>query len=161
MKQVVPCGVEEDVPRDAVSRRYWRSEPESWSAPPISLPLERIVAVFQLEQQVQNEDTLGCYQACLSFIYNIKHNYSAQTESYTMKCMSSVSRGVLGERSFTTQQLRVFEIWCFMYQISEAEKSIVRVYTDYNYTLEKSEGSVIYLSSRWGKHILRSRSWKV
>lgn len=29
-----------------------------------------------------------------------------------------------------------------MYQTSEAEKRIVRVYTDYNYTLRESEGSV-------------------
>lgn len=42
----VPRGVEEAVPRDAVSRCGWRNEPESRRAAPINLPLKAIVAVW-------------------------------------------------------------------------------------------------------------------
>lgn len=84
LAEALPRGVEEAVPRDAVSRRRWRNEPESRRAPPVGLPLEPVVAAFQSEQQVQKKIHRGVIEPAYhlfkisNIITQLKQNHAQE-----------------------------------------------------------------------------------
>lgn len=156
----LPCGVEEAVPRDAVSRCYWGNEPESRSAAPINLPLKPIIAVFRWNKYRNKLTELLLRFAIIYIRYQIQLFSSKRT--IRSKCSPTEdSGGVLGLRKlFTAQQLREFEIWCFMYQTSEAEK-VVCVFTQIRITPWQSQRDLVCSFHCDQGNGLRHQSWEV
>lgn len=143
-KKGLPCGVEEAVPCDAVSRCCWRKKPESRSAAPINLPLKPIIAVFHWNKYRRKKSTEVLLTLDIYSRYLI--NYSAETEPHSSCSPTEYSGGGFGLKKTYRR------IWNLMFYVSNlwSREGILRVYTNYNYTLAKSKGSLMFFSSWLG-----------
>lgn len=158
-KKGLPCGVQEAFPCDAVSRCCWRNKPESRSAAPINLPLKPIITVFHWNKHRRKKSTevlltLDIYSRNLII-------YSAETEPQSDCSPTEYIGGGLGLKKLSTvPQLREFEIWCFMYQTSKAEKALC-VFTQTVITPWQSQRDPsCSFHHGWGI-IFRCYSWEV
>lgn len=160
IKKGLPCGVEEAVPRDAVSRCCWRNKPESRSAAPINLPLKPIIAVFGWNKYRKKLTELLLRLVIIYLRYKIQL-FSSNRTIHSKCSPTEDSGGVLGLRKlFTAQQLREFEIWCFMYQTSEAEK-VVCVFTQIRITPWQTQRDLSCSFHCDQGNSLRHQSWEV